>query len=103
MVIGVSFDGVHCLNDMGIYLTNADIGTPDARTNYVKVPGRDGLLDLTESLTGDIRYGNREIKLSFATEKRISQKDWQDLLSYVSNVLHGQKKRFVLMEMIATI
>ncbi|MCC8181522.1 MAG: phage tail family protein [Clostridiales bacterium] len=92
MTIGVSFDGAHCLDDLGLYLTNASIGAPEVQTNYIDVPGRDGQLDLSTALTGAVRYKNRTIELTFATAKRVSGKEWHALLSDVSNLLHGQEK-----------
>ena len=44
------------------------VSLPEANTVLLEIPGRSGRLDLSEVLTGDVSYGNREIKLVLAAE-----------------------------------
>ena len=54
----------HSYTDWGLYVTNTDyIKEPKQNTNYVSIPGRDGLLDLSDVITGRPTYSGREISL----------------------------------------
>lgn len=91
MTIGVTIAGKHSLKDLCMYLTEADIGFPEVRTNYVDVPGRDGQLDLSASLDGEIHYQNRTISLTFVSTSNLSGLSWPEFLSRLASLLHGQK------------
>ena len=62
---GVTLNEKHCTRDLGLYLTDAVIAAPEVQTSYALVPSRDGYLDLSTALDGEIHYKGREIKLSF--------------------------------------
>lgn len=91
---GVTFDGIHT-DSWGLILTDAEIGLPEVKTSTVSIPGADGVLDLTEALTGAVCYGNRELKLTFETTAKYSGSSWAELLSTLSAALHGQRKSIV--------
>lgn len=92
---GASFDGVHSYSDLGLILTDAEIGLPEVKNASIDIPGADGLLDLTEALDGNVHYGNRELKLTFVTTDAISGTDWPGLISKLSAAIHGQRKSIV--------
>ena len=79
--------------DWNIVLTKADIPLPAPKTSTVDIKGADGVLDLTEALTGDILYNNRTIKLTF---EMMDDTDYYNLISEISNYLHGQRITFNL-------
>ena len=79
--------------DWNIVLTKAEIPLPTPKTSTVDIKGADGVLDLTEALTGDVQYNNRTIKLTFAM---MDDTDYYDLMTTISNYLHGQKIKFTL-------
>ena len=70
-----------------IVLTNAEIPLPTPKTSIVDIKGADGVIDLTEALTGDVQYNNRPIKLTFEMMDDI---DYSTLISDISNYLHGK-------------
>lgn len=92
---GVSFDGIHSYNNWGLILAKQDIGLPTVKTTVVDIPGANGVLDLTESLTGAVCYGNRTLKLTFHTTDRLSGENWASLLSKVAETIHGKRKDIV--------
>jgi hypothetical protein len=98
MIPGVYIGGKHCWNDYGMILAKKTIGLPTAQTYSVEVPGRNGLLDLSEALTGGVVYSNRTISLSFVTAEKFSGKSWADFLSFLSNDVHGRKTKIVFDE-----
>ena len=74
--------------DWNIVLTKADIPLPNPKTSTVDIKGADGVLDLSEVLTGDILYNNRTIKLTF---EMMDDTDYYSLITEISNFLHGKK------------
>ena len=51
-------------DEWNIVLTKADIPLPEPKTSLVEIKGADGLLDLSEVLTGDICYNNDSLSLN---------------------------------------
>lgn len=67
---------------------------PTVKSQYVDIPGGNGVLDLTESLTGYPLYNTRTGSWEFYVENGF--KSWDELYSEISNYLHGQKLRAIL-------
>ena len=83
---GASF---HSFDDWGLYIANTDyIKEPKQNTNYVEVPGRDGLLDLSEAVSGRPTYSGREIKISLAGVN--DKTDWDSIISSFRNNINGR-------------
>ena len=80
-------------DEWNIVLTKADIPLPVPKTSTVDIKGADGLLDLSEVLTGDILYNNRQIKLTFSM---MDDTDYYELITNISNYLHGRIVTFRL-------
>ena len=82
----------HSYDDFGFLIKSLVINAPTVQTHKVEIPGRNGLLDLTESLTGKVQYNNREITIEFrylgAENTRSS------VLSQFENFAHGQLMKF---------
>ena len=74
--------------DWNIVLTKADIPFPSVKTSIVDIKGANGILDLSEVLTGDVCYGNRDIKLTFAM---MEDRDYYSTMTDIANYLHGKK------------
>ena len=70
--LGATINDEHTLRDWKAAITNADvISVPEANTVILEVLGRNGNLDLSEALTGDVTYRNREIKLELASSTHV--------------------------------
>lgn len=54
--------------DYGMVLEKITIPLPTPRTQYVTVPGRDGILDYSEAVAGHITYDTRLITLTLVAE-----------------------------------
>lgn len=67
---------------------------PDVKSNYVEIPGGDGILDLTSALAGRPTYKNRIGSFNFYVENGFL--DWTILFSEIMAYLHGQKMRAIL-------
>lgn len=91
---GVTFGTKHSYNDFGLILSGKTISLPKAKTKTVEVPGADGVLDLTECLTDDIKYQNRTLQFTFTVIDPLAS--WAAVLSEVTNFLHGRKLRIYM-------
>ena len=74
-------------DDWNIVLTGADVPLPVPKTATVDIKGADGVLDLSEVLTGDVTYNNRVITLNF---DMLNDSDYYTLISNIANYLHGR-------------
>lgn len=61
---------------------------PSPKTKYIDIPGSDNQLDLTESLTNDVQYNNRDGKIEFYVDPKY---DWTELYSNILNWFHGRR------------
>ena len=77
-----------------LVLTAKDVTPPEPKTNYVKLDGMSGSLDLSESLTGEITYEDRTVSASFWTDEG-TYREREALLRTIVAALHGKKIRIV--------
>lgn len=97
MLYGVTFGNRHSFRDWQLLLSRRpEISPPSPKTNYIDIPGGDGCLDLTESLTGDVQYRTRAIKFTFVTVR--PRRQWTDLYSDIQDCIHGQRMKIILDE-----
>ena len=80
--------------DWRLYLTAKDIPDAEPKTNYIDIDGMDGTLDLSESLTGEVKYKDRTITASFWTDNG-NRKDRDALLRSIVSQLHGKKIKII--------
>lgn len=67
---------------------------PSVKTNYIEIPGGDGVLDLSTALTGRPTYGNRIGSWDFFIQN--GYKSWTALYSEIMSYLHGQSFQAIL-------
>ena len=76
-------------DDWNLYITNTDcIGEPKQYTKYVEIPGRNGMLDLSEVVSGRQIYTSREIKIDLAGPR--DKTTWQPAISILRNMINGK-------------
>ena len=76
-------------DDWNLYITNTDcIGEPKQYTKYIEVPGRSGLLDLSETVAGRQIYTSREIKMVLAGPR--DKTTWNAAISILRNRINGK-------------
>ena len=90
MIGKVFFDGKDTYTEYGLLLASKSISLPEVRTNMIDVPGRDGLLDASEVLSGEVTYKNRTIKLKLIGVDSVSGKKWPATISDFCNKVHGK-------------
>lgn len=70
-----------------ILLDGYTLSPPEPKTYTVDIPGGDGVIDLTSSLTGDVAYNNRSQEFTFMV---IDPDSFERVKTDVSNFLHGK-------------
>ena len=85
----------HTLDDWGLALGNNNyIGDPEMETTYITVPGRDGLIDASEAVSGRRIYKKR--KLAFELGGVRPRLNWDGVISNFRNTIDGRVCRLIL-------
>lgn len=92
---GVKFGDYHTVEDWNLILNSKTITPPKPKTTYVSIAGRDGDLDQSEALAGEIKYENRILNFTFLLTEGTYQ-DRNDLISRIMTVVHGKRLNIVL-------
>ena len=94
MYHGIRFGDKDSYEDFGLVPTSRPLFHP-AEPNYIKteVPGRDGALDNSRALTGEITYKERTGEFEFKVEEG---RNWAEVYSEIQNYLHGKKMKVIL-------
>lgn len=98
MMVKVFFDGKDTYTEYGLLLASKSISLPKVRTNMIDVPGRDGLLDASDVLTGEVTYMNRTITLKLIGVDTVSGKKWPATISDFCNKVHGKRVKVTFPE-----
>lgn len=73
------------------------INPPKVKSNYIEIPGRDGVIDLTDSLIGRATYSNRTGSWDFIVLNEYAPgQDWTTLYTEIMEYLHGQNYKVIL-------
>lgn len=67
---------------------------PSFKSSYINVPGVDGFLDLSTTLSNKPLYGNRTGSFEFIVYDQETR--WEELYANIANYLHGQQLWAVL-------
>lgn len=91
---GVKFDDFHSYADFGLILNYVSISPPEPKTHYAEIAGADGSIDLTEALTGDVKYKNRTLEFSFTYKGNHSNQ----LSEYtkIGKYIHGRNMKIII-------
>lgn len=91
---GVKFDDFHSYTDFSLILNSVTISPPEPKTYSVEIAGADGSIDLTDALTGDVKYKNRSLSFQFTYEgnheKQLSQ------YTKLAKKIHGRNMKIIL-------
>lgn len=91
---GIQFNDHHSADDWGLILNSRKNTPPTPKYVKVSVDGRDGDLNLSRVLTGDIRYNNRKVSYGFVATDG-SQIEREELISNIINEIHGQEIKII--------
>ena len=91
---GVYFGEIHSYHDLHLLLAPFAPTPAKPQTIFLKVPGRDGTLDLTEA-NGEVRYNDRTFSFTFTAAPN-DELTFDERMSIVSNALNGQRCKITL-------
>lgn len=102
----ISFnDGEHVYNTWDNWFlvpsSRPYVAPPDVKTEYVEIPGMNGALDFTETLSGRPIFGMRKGNWEFQVLSKYDgadQIDWADLYSTILMAIHGRTAKVILKE-----
>lgn len=70
------------------------IDPPEPKTYEVDIPGGDGVIDLTDSLLGDVAYKNRNMEFDFYIVGLTDDVEFEEKMTAIKQFLHGRKFDF---------
>ena len=79
--------------EWNIVLTKTEIPPPKPKTMSIDIMGADGVIDLSEVLTDDVKYASREVKLTFEV---MNDSQYYSITSEIAKYLHGKNITFRL-------
>lgn len=88
-VDGASYDAI---NDLHCYPKRYSIGEAVPRFEFVDVPYRDGTLDMTESVSGKVKYADRDLSFPMLIVSDTPQNDYHE----VARLFHGKRCKITL-------
>ncbi len=90
----VVIDGKDVSEAFGLMLIDGtELSPPAPKTYTVDIPGGNGVIDLTEALTGDTAFERRSQSFTFGV---VGPEDWERTKTRVSNFLHGRYLEYSL-------
>lgn len=92
---GVKFGNYHTAGDWGLILNEKKIDPPTPKIVSVSVDGRDGELDLSETLTGEIKFENRKAFFKFIITEG-TYLDREAMIANIYRAVHGRKLNIIL-------
>lgn len=89
----VLFDEYNTFSDFNLYVEKLEITEAEIKIETVDIPGADGELDFSYSLTGEAKFKNRKINITCANLKR-----YFTLQEYsrIQNAIHGKRMQIRL-------
>ena len=91
---GVYFGDYHTVGDWGLILTAKTIDPPTPKIVNVNIDGRDGTLDLSRALTGDMKFNDRSASFTFLVTEG-TQSDRAYMIQNIINKIHGQRLKII--------
>ena len=84
----------HTLHDWGLAIGNNNcVGDVEQEKYYVDVPGADGFLDFSETITGRRIFKNRQISIELGGKK--PRNDWDIFVEDLRNLIEGREVKII--------
>jgi hypothetical protein len=64
------------------------------KTKLIQVPGTNTVIDLTEALTGEVKYETRTIRCKFCVIG--GRSNWPAVYSAILNEIHGKRMQIIM-------
>lgn len=94
IIIASTNEEFHSLDDWGFAIGNNNyISEPQQHTDFISVKGRNGLLDISEALTGHPTYSSRKIQVELGGIR--TPKNWDGVISDLRNKIEGKQIKLI--------
>lgn len=91
---GILFSDYHSFRDWNMILNGNVITLPEPKVYKISVDGRDGDIDMSEGLTGEIKYNNASAVFTFLlTEGTYSER--QTIIDNIVKYVHGKNHKII--------
>lgn len=97
---GLNIGNFHTANDWGLILNEKTITPPTPKYLKVSIDGRDGDINLSRALTGDLHYENGSLSFRFLLVDG-SHAEREEKLNEIINLVHGTEQKIILPDDIA--
>lgn len=90
-------DYVIDLRKHGFFLTanSVQIGAPEPKTTYIEIEGANGVIDVSQALTDDIKYNPRPVSIGFTSR----EKNWiknVEIQNLMNSIFNGTKRKLYI-------
>lgn len=92
---GLKFGVYHTAEDWDLILNEKSLTPPEPKTTYISIEGRDGDLDISEALSGEIKYNNRTASFKFILTDG-SYADREAMITEILRIVHGKRLNITL-------
>lgn len=79
--------------DFGFLFNNKSISAPEPNLLIIEIPGTSDVIDMTESISGDIEYKQRKITIKL--ESAHGKDSYFAKFSELANYIHGKKMKII--------
>lgn len=94
MLYSVKINDIHMLKEYGLYLEHMDcVQPPEPYVYSLSVPGKNGKIDLSDTMAGYPTYKNRLITLTFAGKRKYTE--WPTILSKLMTAYHNKRVKLI--------
>lgn len=90
----VNFGNHRSAEDWGLILNAMSITPPTPKTSKISVEGRDGDINLSRALTGEMRFSNREASFTFLITDG-THAEREALSTEIISVIHGEELKII--------
>ena len=87
--LDVTIGGKSLLTEFGIIVSEFYVSPPEPILNIIEIPGTSNIIDLSESISGDVEYKQRKVSIPTATDCGMNKA--YSRYSKLANFLHGRK------------
>lgn len=91
---GLKIGNFHTHDDFKLKMLSFEVSDPEVQEQLQEVPGRNGVLDLSESLNGEPVYENRTLIAEFDMEEADPEVA-NDRLTNIRNKMHGKYLKII--------
>lgn len=93
MIADVKIGEKWLVKDFDFVFNEKGISAPEPKLTIIEVPGTSDVIDLTESITGDIEYQQRKIMIRL--ESADGKDSYYSKFSEIANYMHGRKLKII--------